>query len=1093
VVARVPFAGRDWTAGADLAGVPAHFDADFTEGTYRFRGLSGPLGSAHLTVTNHAGQLAPTGLHLAVHYRQTTGDLDGSVSVRNLSWVEYAHAGGGQTFRLDTDTGGDPVFVDADVVLAANGADDTELAAAARVDGLPNTIQATFADGKLSYTATSNLGLTIGARVGKVAALSGLGAPLFDNGVALVGRGCDTGAGCAKDSSVFCTAFARCLGVVGTVHLPGLPTKLDVDTRARTVQLTGYHPPSAPLQTYLRLTGLVDNLPDVRALASLSKLPSALDLTVGPVDVSGGSIRFRYAASAPLGTLSFDADLATTDTTFRVVRGRAVVGNLPATVDITGTIGDRTTVAVRDSAPVDSIAVTVTNADTGYLTASITGVPATADVLVDLPAKHSETTMSSPISAISFLAHVPYGGRTWSAFADVRGIPSRFDADWGNGTYSFKAGPGTTLDQATFAVTNHADALAPKGSHLAAHYNQTSGNLDGSASITGLSDAGFNQSGSSITASYHAAQQTIALDGDVVLSAGGVDDTRYAALGRIGPIPGSVTFTSTGGVITYSADHTLDVEVQFWLGKVAALTGLQAPRYDNGASVVDAGCAKGAGGCADGGPFCTTDHGCFGLTGIINVSGLPTQLTIDPTKSSYSFAGYQPRADALTLYVDDSVFVQSPPSRIKAEATLTDLPSGITFTLGPIKLTGTLDIAYHSDVPSAGKLDVHAQADQVPIFGSTSALAHLDPIPGSLAISGTVGSPTSVTVKDSAVINSLSLRATGTFNGAPATGLVALRDVPTDMTVEANGFGSTQGDNIPTLHYVANDGLDTLDADVQVEANMVKNLNPGIIGADDLELHITNLGHLTDVGFNPTTQIAAITSTPKTDELKMIGNLHLRVPRIQPDPDITFFNCLGLVKGRFYGHAEVKDSWISNITFDLTDVRTANLQPGNIRTDSLFGSLPRELGYLFLGFDGSFGTAGISMAGVHLDLDIDLYLRIDKIVGPDFFQEHLNLTRLYDSVYFHRYDDQHQSVDKFTLTDWGIPIADITVTAVPGLAEEVPNAVTVPGGRPSLITMLDPGGEVDDFVFNILAYAAWPYSGDHSPKLDTGSSGGGIC
>jgi hypothetical protein len=225
----------------------------------------------------------------------------------------------------------------------------------------------------------------------------------------------------------------------------------------------------------------------------------------------------------------------------------------------------------------------------------------------------------------------------------------------------------------------------------------------------------------------------------------------------------------------------------------------------------------------------------------------------------------------------------------------------------------------------------------------------------------------------------------------------------------------------------------------------------------------------------------------------MIGNLHLRVPRIQPDPNITFFNCLGLVKGLFYGHVEVKDSWISNITFDLTNVRTANLQPGNMRTDSLFGSLPRELGYLFLGFDGSFGAAGISMAGVHLDLGIDLYLRIAKIIGPDFFQGHLNLTRLYDSVYSHRYDDQHQSVDKFTLTDWGIPIADITVTAVPGLAEKVPNAVTVPGGQPSLITMLDPGGEVDDFVFNILAYAAWPYSGDHSPKLNTGSSGGGIC
>jgi hypothetical protein len=31
---------------------------------------------------------------------------------------------------------------------------------------------------------------------------------------------------------------------------------------------------------------------------------------------------------------------------------------------------------------------------------------------------------------------------------------------------------------------------------------------------------------------------------------------------------------------------------------------------------------------------------------------------------------------------------------------------------------------------------------------------------------------------------------------------------------------------------------------------------------------------------------------------------------------------------------------------------------------------------------------------------------------------------------------------------------------------------------------------VDDFVFDILAYAAWPFDGDHAPKLDTGSDGG---
>ena len=39
----------------------------------------------------------------------------------------------------------------------------------------------------------------------------------------------------------------------------------------------------------------------------------------------------------------------------------------------------------------------------------------------------------------------------------------------------------------------------------------------------------------------------------------------------------------------------------------------------------------------------------------------------------------------------------------------------------------------------------------------------------------------------------------------------------------------------------------------------------------------------------------------------------------------------------------------------------ATLRPGNVRTDLPFG-LPRELGYLFLAFDGTFGQATMSIS-----------------------------------------------------------------------------------------------------------------------------------
>ncbi|MEO3747003.1 hypothetical protein [Plantactinospora sp. B5E13] len=130
------------------------------------------------------------------------------------------------------------------------------------------------------------------------------------------------------------------------------------------------------------------------------------------------------------------------------------------------------------------------------------------------------------------------------------------------------------------------------------------------------------------------------------------------------------------------------------------------------------------------------------------------------------------------------------------------------------------------------------------------------------------------------------------------------------------------------------------------------------------------------------------------------------------------------------------------------------------------------------------------MAGVHLDLDIDLLLRIDKIVGPDFFTQDLTLTRLHDSVYYHRYDLRQPSMVMLEVSTWGIPLAEIVLAIWPGQAEKPRNGVTVPGGRPSVVTMLDPGDDVDDDSFDLLAYAAWPFAGEHAPRQENTGDGG---
>lgn len=1096
-VARFPMQGRDWTAMGELTGLPTKVDADFREGGYRFRGVTGPLGSAKLAITNHGGATAPTGLHVGAHYRQTSGEMDASASVRNLSHVEYSTADGQQNIQLNLDSGGAPVFIDADVILAANNVDDTQLSVLGRVDGLPSTVNVTFAGKKLVYSASKQIGLALNVKAGKLAAMRDLRAPLFDNGVAAVAKTCGPGAGCAVDEGPFCEE-GSCLGLVGTVNLPGLPTNVTVDLAARTVALTGYRPPAAPLQAYVRLIGVIDSLPDFRAAASLSGLPSALDFVVGPLDVGTGaspSVDVRYAGSAPLGTLRVDVDTTTNNAAFPVIRANATVARLPQTFHVNGQFGDRTSLAIRDSAPIDSIAVTVTGADRGYLQATGDGIPATADLVVDLPGQKIIGEMSDRLGGLKGLAHVPYGGRTWSVYAEVRDVPAKFTADFAAGKYKF--GSSTPLGLAAIAVTNHAGARAPHGDHLAVHYRETTGDIDASARLTDVSAFEFAHMKSDFTTTFAAAPQKIALDADVVLAAAGADDTKIAALGTLGPIPSKLTISSAGGVVTYLADQTLDLQAQVWLGKVAALNGLGAPRFDNGISMVAGLCQPGAG-CTRDDSLACVERGCVGLTGILNVTGLPESVVVDTKQHKYSFARYEPRSPKLELYAADrGAFVPAPLTGAKAMVTLTGLPTSLNLEVGPMVTGESFDIKYGSDVVKAGKLELWAEATGVPTWNTVRIDGVLDQIPGKVHVKGKIGGKTNIEVENSAPIRQLAITATGHYATGAGTGIVSLTDVPARLRLGADGFGQPQGLSAGELRYEALDGLDTLDADVLVESRMIK-ATAEIDAIDDIQLHLTNLGHKTliEVLNEPDStgkigqKALSVRSEPKTDRITVVAALNIEVPR--QDISKTFLECV-VITGRFYGHLEVKKSRIDDVTVDLVGVKDIVITPGKIRSDLPFGiAFPEATKYLFQAFSGTFDHADIRLGGVRLDLDIDLWFRIDKVIGPDFFQEHVSVPpATYQSVKFHKYDYEHVTATPFEVRLGPLPIFKIILFTKPGLVEPpTTNAVTIPGNKPSMISFLDPGDRVNDYIFDILAFGTWPFDGEHKPDF---SNDGGGC
>ncbi|GLZ30303.1 hypothetical protein Lesp02_24920 [Lentzea sp. NBRC 105346] len=1082
-VARFPMQGRDWTAIADLAGVPAKFDADWPDGTYRFRGITGPLGSARLAINNHRNAIAPKDLHLAVHYRQSNGDLDVSAATRNLSHVEYSRTPENQTFRLDTDTAGAPVFTDVDVLLDG----DLKLAALGRIDNLPSTLRVDYGGGKLTYGANKRIGLALGVQFGKVAALNGNGAPLFGNGVAASARGCQ-GDGCVKDEGTFCKGFTRCFGVVGTINLSGLPTSVVADLGARSVVLTGYQPPQAPLEAYLRLDGLLADLPDFRAKATLSGVPSPLDLTVGPISVGTG-LDVGYTASAPLGALQVDVDTTTTNQTFPVLRGRATVSKLPSTMRITGTLGDRTSIAVRNSAPIDGLGMTITGTQSGYLQASLEGLPATADVFVDVPAKHSEVTMSAPIRAVTaLLRDIPVQGRRWSAYLGLTGIPAKFQADFGNGRYRF-SGESGPLGSAAFAVTNHDGATSPVDpSHLAAHANTGNGDLDASLSVVGLRSAEYAETPTGFKVNVDAAQQAVTIDGNAI-SPG---DIRYGVLGRISDLPGTVEVSAPkGGPLTYTSDKSLELQAKLWFGKVNGISAAGgAPKFDNGIALVEGSCAEGQGCPRDDSAFCN-DKGCYGMVGFFNLVGLPTKLTADLANKKYGFEGLQPAGKNLQLYLaGDKVFSPGTLTGFKTLVDLVGLPSPMTFTLGPINTGDNVDVQYTSNIGSNATLKIHAEASGVPLLDTLRAKVELNPIPASVHVTGKLGATTNLTVDNAAPVNSLSLRATGTYGNSPASGELVLTGVPAKTNWQGGGFtqGTPQVFNMPTLKYQAwepggtqGPGADTLSGSVKVEAKVA--IAEGVASADDLDLQFDKLGHDTTITVNRDEQRLQITSTPVTGRLRVGGNLAVEVPRAEIEKK-RILDCW-YAHADLYGHFQLGKSKINDLYVELFDVKTLIAEPGK-PTDPQF---PPIIGYLFQAFNGDYNRLEVSVAGV--ELDVDFQLKIDTSILT--VKGGLEVTRQgrFDQLRMHRYDLAHES--KITIEIDNAP--DKEMTATPGLAAEPSiNRITVPGGSPQMIAIIEPTRAGDDEtglkqrreIMKMLAHYVWPFGGG---KIDAGEGG----
>ncbi len=1051
-VARFPFAGDVYAAAVDLQGVPAHFDADFHDGFYRFQGITGPIAVARLSITNHAGTTAPTGQHLAVGFRETTGDFDASVFVLNLSHIEYSRGTGAQTFRLDVDTAGEPLFVDVDVLLAAGGVDDTRLAAFARIDGLPTTMSIRLSDGELIYTANSPVSILAELRVGKVAALNGLGAPIFAHGVAVAAKGCAPGPGCATDATPFCTIFSSCVGVVATANLPGLPTEIAVDLDSREIAITAWNPPPAvPFQAYVRLLGLVPTVPELEALVAIDGLPSPLDITIGPISLEGaGNLDVAYTASAAIGSL--EVLLEAHDTAaFGTLRGRATASPLPATLHIAAQFGSLTTVSIDNSAPIDAITATITGdaaSDPG-LDASITGIPAQVDFELDLNTRHAEWDASGTLGGIEVLARVPFGGRTWGAYALLAGVPDQWDADFDfdNGTVRFRGLNGGELAAAQLAITNHSAATVPTGQHLAAHFRETTENLDAGVRVTDLSHVELVRTTSQSTFRLDSGGELVTIDAEAILEAGGTDDTVFAVVARL-DTPNTFRVTLGDGQVTYRADTPVALLASARIGKVAALTGLGAPLFANGIGARARGCDAGDPGCFTPDPtlVCSFFNRCGGIVANINLPGLPTEVVVDLEEKHLTIDGYEPPAgNELELFVQLDDLLDTIP-HAAALVTLGGLPFALDLTVGPFNFVDgdvtEFEVGYTGS-DSIGSLEVEAEADTTTTFGDLRGRAFLSRVPASATVSGEFGSLSEIHVDMSDPVDILSLQVTGLLQGNPASGLVAFTSVvPAHMDLTVKGFAE-QALGVPTITYNGF-GDSRLDGLIQIEADLIEAFSTGgvtIPVAGDAYAQITDLGANTTVVINPDKSVV-FTSSPVTGSIALGATIESKV-----DPSIPLnlqvFDEFGFT-GTLVGHVGAPKIHIGDFELSITQLVSLVLSPSNVT-------------YLTTGITGNYNTLSIDIADVSIIPDVELTLKVD---GPAFFDFNIGPIVINDEftgIRFHVADQVLRESDCLAFSFGPVDVVHARIFTKPGKIATGLNSITVSGANgPQALNYIDP-------------------------------------
>ncbi|MCT9932333.1 hypothetical protein N5079_19200 [Planotetraspora sp. A-T 1434] len=199
---------------------------------------------------------------------------------------------------------------------------------------------------------------------------------------------------------------------------------------------------------------------------------------------------------------------------------------------------------------------------------------------------------------------------------------------------------------------------------------------------------------------------------------------------------------------------------------------------------------------------------------------------------------------------------------------------------------------------------------------------------------------------------------------------------------------------------------------------------------------------------------------------------------------------MGFFGFRMDGHFALRRSEIRDVSLAVHDMSWLRIRPGRVP----FGmAAPAALGYVSPGFEGGYDHLDLRAAGVALNPDVKLRVRVGRKVGQDAFSDTLRLGPV-TSLELRRYDGRLRPIGaQQSVKIGGAQLACLTIGTRPGLAAAPRSgSITLRGADgPQMVSLLAPGGgQVPGYAVDLLSQFMSPFKG---ADLEVSGASPGPC